>query len=97
MFLEKYLDSGVNRSNITIWIIFSYILKKIDACMYYLENSVYEPAYDVIYDWEAIIIEDEFNDLENDEDLDLDEDEEEEEEDLIPELWLPGSTEIGEA
>ena len=66
----------------------------IPTITYSLEESVYEPTYDFIYDWEAIILEDEFLD----EDISTDDDDEEEEEvEFIPELWLPGNTEIGEA
>ncbi|MCK4265051.1 hypothetical protein KAW80_01700 [Candidatus Babeliales bacterium] len=55
----------------------------------------YESTYDVIYDWEATIAEDEESD--GDSDLfDLEEDSDEDEE-FNPELLFPGTSELGEA
>ena len=54
-----------------------------------LKENVYNPTYDIAYDWEAVIL--------DDESVDIDSPSDEDEEEFIPELWLPGSTEIGEA
>lgn len=50
-------------------------------------EDVYEPTYDMIYDWEAFIEDEEYIDVV----------EEEEEEEFVPEVWLPGNNEMGEA
>ncbi len=58
----------------------------------YAIDGGYYPAYDINYDRDVSIIDEEYEI----EDTDTEE-EEEKESDFVPEIWFPGISEIGEA